>query len=277
MPDWYGRWQAQDHARHFDGRAGLSRRLLARNLERFNDVSLLNEWSKSAGDFSLLEVGCATGELYRYLGFRHPRAGYCGLDISRSGIDRAREKYPQGKFLLSEPGKSITENLRLLGLPLKWDVVYSKDVLHHQVDPWGFVTHLLEAAGAALILRIRTRDRGPTVLDPELSCQYHYGGWVPYVVVNLEELLEFLKRRAPAAEVLAYRSHMVLGGVENRFLPKECYLPETGTAETAVGVFLKTDQPRRVQVIDREDRAGRPPVVDRILQRMQGTLPRRMG
>ena len=46
---------------------------------------------------------------------------------------------------------------------------------------------------------------------------------------------------------------MILGGRNDRFLPKECYLPETRTAETAVGVFKKTASPGRVTIEDRPD------------------------
>ncbi|MBI2058285.1 MAG: hypothetical protein HYT87_00805 [Nitrospirae bacterium] len=46
---------------------------------------------------------------------------------------------------------------------------------------------------------------------------------------------------------------MVLGGPHNRFLPKDCYCPESGAVESAVGVFLKTNAPGTVAVKDRRD------------------------
>lgn len=67
---------------------------------------------------------------------------------------------------------------------------------------------------------------------------------------------------------------MVLGGKENRFLPKECYLPETGTAETAIGIFLRSTHPGCVRVIDRAEKPVRHPLMDRLQiflqKRMQG-------
>lgn len=53
---------------------------------------------------------------------------------------------------------------------------------------------------------------GKTVLDPEQSCQYHYGGWMPYIVLNLDELIEHIKGEWPRSEILVCRNHMVLGG-----------------------------------------------------------------
>ena len=44
-----------------------------------------------------------------------------------------------------------------------------------------------------------------------------------------------------------------MGGLHDRYLPKELYLPETGGAETAVGIFKATDQPGRVTLQDRTD------------------------
>jgi hypothetical protein len=76
---------------------------------------------------------------------------------------------------------------------------------------------------------------------------------MPYIVLNLQEALDVIHRTVPEAEVVIYRHHMILGGQLNRFLPKDCYLEETGTAETAVGIFVQTDHPGRVTVADQPD------------------------
>jgi SAM-dependent methyltransferase len=201
----------------------------------------------------LLEVGCATGELCRYLHLKHPSTRYHGLDVSRAALERAREKYPQDRFLLHDPEAPLARTLHLAGLSGPVEVVYSKDVVHHQTDPFGFLGQLLDLASDATVVRLRTRDRGETVLDPELSCQYHYNGWMPYLVLNLEETVDYVRRRHPKAEVTVQRHRMVLGGKENRCLPKDCYLPEVGTAETALAILLKTDRPGEVTVEDKPD------------------------
>jgi hypothetical protein len=46
---------------------------------------------------------------------------------------------------------------------------------------------------------------------------------------------------------------MVLGGKHNRYLPKECYLDQTGTAETSVRVSLLGRNPGSVRIHDRVD------------------------
>ena len=251
---WYADWQHQEHAKHFDQRSRLSDRGLVRNLESFNDVRLLCDHLREPLAGELLEVGCATGEMYRYLKLTQPAIAYTGLDISESAIERARSKYADANFVLGDPVQSISDNLKSHSLATKYAVVYSKDVLHHQTQPWDFLDDLMASAQLSLFLRTRTRDEGETVLDPNQSCQYHYNGWMPYVVFNLDELVRQIQQRSPSAEVVVLRNHMVLGGRENRFLPKECYLPQTGTAESAVGICFSSEQPGRVLIEDREDR-----------------------
>ena len=254
---WYEDWQDPRHAEAFDARSRLDRRNLIRNQEGLNDVRLLNERIDRACPPTLLEVGCATGEFYRYLRARHPRIRYVGLDISRPAIACATQKYPEAALFVSEPASSVSATLRALSLPEHPEIVYAKDVVQHQTEPVAFLSELLRIAGEAVIVRCRTRDVGETEWDPAHSCQYHYGGWMPFIVLNLQELLDHIAAEAPEGEVVVYRSHAVLGGRHNRFVPKELFLPSTGTAETAVGIFRRTGHPGRVTIADRPDQNPR--------------------
>lgn len=269
---WYADWQHQEHARQFDGRAALSNRELVRNFESFNDVRLLNERLDRTRAVTLLEVGCATAELYRYLRTTRPLVQYHGVDISRAAIARAREKYPEARVMEIEPGVPLAAVIERFGLPGKPAFVWCKDVIHHQTDPFGMLAELLGMASDGVLLRTRTRDIGPTVMDPEQSCQYHYDGWMPFLVLNLQEVLDRITQAAPQAEAIVYRHHMILGGRENRFLPKECYLPETGTAETAIGVFFKSAHPGRVTIADRTDMNPNYSLGYRLQRRLQRLL-----
>lgn len=250
---WYADWQHEGHVELFDQRACLSDRDLVRNFESFNDVRLLKARLEETKEISLLEVGCATGEFYRYLRIRSPKVRYTGIDLSEVAIRRAKEKYPEGRFTLSEPSGRIADTLRAIKGFSQPDIVYSKDVLHHQVDPSSFLSELLHIPSQALILRTRTRDIGETLFDPELSCQYHYRGWMPYIVFNLQMLIDQIRSEKPQSDLVVLRNHMILGGKENRFLPKDCYFPQTGTAETALGVFFQGSHPGQVQVEDRKE------------------------
>ena len=254
---WYVDWQSEDHGHAFDGRHALNDKNLVRNYESFTDVCLLKERLDPSRRVSLLEVGCATGEFFRYLRIRYPLVDYHGIDISQSAIARACQKYPSERFFASDPNSKVADAVRALGMRENPAILYTKDVVHHQTNPWEFVSQLLEMTRDALIMRVRTRDVGQTVTDPELACQYHYHGWMPYIVMNLQELIDHIMSQLPRCELVVYRNHVVLGGRENRFLPRECYPSETGTAETAVGVFPSSEHPGRVRVEDRKDQAIR--------------------
>ncbi len=268
--EWYDDWQNQEHVRHFDSRSVLDDRNLALNYDSLNDVRLLNERVDRQKELNLLEVGCATGEFYRYLRIRYPKVKYYGLDVSQPAIKRAKEKYPNANFFVNRPDAGIFGTLKELGIPANPDIVYAKDVLHHQTRPFEFLSDLLKITSEMLVLRCRTRDRGRTEADPELSCQYHYNGWMPYIITNLNELIDHILKINPDWEVVALRNHMILGGQYNRFLPKDCYLPETGTAETAVGVFKKTDCPGKITIDNRHDQIP----VYTIKHRLRGVLGR---
>ncbi len=250
---WYREWQSPEHAVSFDIRAGLDLRNLIRNFESFNDVRLLNERLQARRSTTLLEIGCATGEFSRYMHARHPLVRYVGADISRPAIERAREKYPNDKFVVTKPEMTLPETVEKVGMLAQPDLIYSKDVVHHQVHPYELLEEMIAAATEMVVIRTRTRDHGTTELDVERSCQYHYGGWMPFLVFNIDELIARIRKVSPESEVVAYRHHMTLGGKHNRFVPKELYLKETGCAETAVGIFKRSSQPGRVVIEDRPD------------------------
>lgn len=251
--EWYRDWQHDQHAVAFDHRAGLDDRNLVRNYEGFNDVRLLRERYDNRRVMTVLEVGCATGEFFRYIRLRYPRAQYYGIDISRPALQRAKAKYPDGPFFLTNPAHPVSETLRMLELPSRPEVVYAKDVVQHHTDPFGLLAQLVDVASESVIIRGRTRDVGPSELDPALSCQYHYDDWMPYLVLNLQEVIAHLQSLASEAEIVVYRHHMILGGQHHRYVPKALYLPKTGAAETAIGVFKQTPHPGRVSVWDRRD------------------------
>src|SRR5437773_1990024 len=229
-PRFYAAWKEEEHAVHFDGLRFIPTPLLVRRWEGFNEIRLLADLLRREPRATVLEVGCATGEMYRYVARRHPAATYIGADISEPAIARAREKFgARARFIVTDPALAALDGLAP-------DIVFCRDVLHHQTEPWPFLERLYRLAGHALVMRTRTRDKGETEYTAELSCQYHAGGWVPFVILNVDELAETVSstfRPAPA-QITPVKDPIVLGGQHGRFLPKDCYEPATGTAETAM-------------------------------------------
>jgi len=229
-------WQEGAHADFFDARAHFSLGLLQRVYENFNEFRLFLDHKNKIRGRDFVEIGCATGELFRYLRCYHPEYRYHGFDISRPAIERARQKYSDGRFDICKADLSD-----ILGCNTKPAVAWARDVLLHQPDPFDYLSRILNISGEVTILRIRTRDQGPTELDPELSCQWHYNHWVPYMVLNVDETVDTICRFIPVKKMYMVKHYVQLGGHHNRFLPKECYYPETGTAETAVYIVRSND------------------------------------
>jgi len=251
--NWYAPWQSSEHVTNFDYRVALDDRNLVRLYETLNDVRLFRKRFSPAQRLTLLEVGCATGDFYRYLRLVYHDVSYYGIDIAAAAIARAKEKYPTGRFIITVPGAALAPFFTAVAGRPTADIVFAADVIHHQTQPLSLLLELIRLASQAVILRCRTRDVGPTEWDPHRSRQRHYGMWVPYIVMNLHELIAHLQQVAVGSEILIYQNYAMLGGRHGRELPAACSLQQTGTAETAVGVFFNTAHPGRVTIRNRVD------------------------
>ena len=84
-------WHQEVHAVHFDAWYKLSTRELQKAYESVNEVRLFLENKSFIKGREFVEIGCATGELYRYMKAFHPEFQYRGFDISEPAILRAKE------------------------------------------------------------------------------------------------------------------------------------------------------------------------------------------
>lgn len=220
-----------------DGWSKLSDRGLRKVYESFNEIRLFHRYKPElprAADRTFLEFGCATGELYRYMRRHHSDLRYDGADISTPAIERAKRKYPEGRFhLVSHETPPLEVAKRLDVRPA---IVFARDVVLHQPNPFEFLRSILAIPADMFLLRLRTKDRGPSLVDPEEACQGRPGQWAPYMIFNTDELVEAIHDARPARRIHLVKNYMVLGGKNGRYLPKECYDPAVGTAETAVYV-----------------------------------------
>ena len=97
----YDAWKGEGHVQLFDVWSRVPLFVLRDRFERCHEVKLLASSLQEKNRVgSLLEVGCATGEFFRYFTSRFPQVSYVGCDISHPAIRRAQEKYGQkGRFL----------------------------------------------------------------------------------------------------------------------------------------------------------------------------------
>jgi 2-polyprenyl-3-methyl-5-hydroxy-6-metoxy-1,4-benzoquinol methylase len=223
-------WGDPDHAKVFDYMHAVPDFILKKHYESFSEGRLLKDFVPRSGKGKLYEVGCATGELYRYLRNNRSDLVYQGFDISEPAVQRARQKYSEGNFHKLTNG--FDEIHRNFDQP---EVVWCRDVVLHQEDPFTFLDNLIKLAKEAAIVRLRTRDVGATELNTEISCQLHWDKfWVPYIVLNTDEMIRRIEAHADVSKVTICRAYEVLGGHNYRALPKDLYFTAAGTAETAL-------------------------------------------
>ncbi len=227
-------WSKDEHGEAFDLWNRMSKSYFKFIFGCFYENKYLINYLKKNPNLSLLDVGCGTGPLLRYIKLKGGLADYLGVDISESCIQRAQKIHKKNYFK-----KISTLNLSEQLDVKKYDIVYSRDTVPHQLEPLKFIKSLIDATKDILILRLRTRDLGSTIYDFEYSCQYMAGNeWVPYIVLNCGELIEFFKSQSIVKKIIMNKSYTILGGQNDRFIEKNLYLKKTGGAETTMIIFI---------------------------------------
>lgn len=234
----YEGWNTDSHLQEFDTWNPRTEALFDFSYGCFAEQKFLTRAMQRCSKPTVLDVGCATGTTYRFLRNMNSADGfeYLGVDLSEPAVNRAKSLYPEADFRKKQHEVLLDYTGR------RFEIVYSRDTVLHQTDPYRFLGELLDVAERFLILRLRTRDQGATVFDVENSCQMHYDRhWMPYIVLNLAELTGKLKNYPRVKKITLNRSHQVLGGQNFRFLPKELFYRSAGGAETAILIELSTD------------------------------------
>lgn len=256
-------WESESHKEHFNFWNKLSsiefKFRWGSYLENKKLIGLIKPKDK------ILEVGCATGTTVRWLKSNKlfDKIGYTGIDISGSVIRKAKSLYPSVNFIKTDIG------------PLKnfygeFDIVFSRDTVLHQEKPLSFIDDLIKCSKRILILRLRTRDDGKTEYDINKSCQLHYDKyWMPYIVLNINELISHLKKNKKIKKIEINKSFEVLGGNVNRYLPKDLYFQKAGGSETVIIIHLNRFNEKSILEIDvHENLEGRQLIHSKKLKRI---------
>ena len=255
----FSHWKSKSHKDEFDALNKFSGLYFNKLLQSFPEYQYLTKATKTLDHASILDIGCATGYTYRFLSYNCDSFSYDGADISNTAIRRAKSLYPKAKFIyLSDPQMSLKKKLKK-----KYDIVFSRDTIVHQTAPYVFLKNLMNVTKRILILKPNmTRDKGKTVLNPNISCQktsFGYGdSWVPIIVLNFDELINFIKKDERVTKITANRSYEILGGHNYRFLPKELYLQKTGTAMTSLMIEFGEDKRKYFKFIKSYKLQGEP-------------------
>ncbi len=196
----------------------------------FEENKYLLNYQSVKNEFTILDYGCSSGYLKRFLNFFYGKNyTYNGYDISKESVNLAKKLYGEENFF-SEDEYLQNDDLR----KKKYDIVYSRDTVLHQKEPWKFIDELVSKVKKKLILRLRTRNKGDTILDIQNNYQvYANESKIPYLVLNYNELIQYLKK-LNFKFIVTNRSTTILGGKYNRYLDKSLYLEETESAETSI-------------------------------------------
>lgn len=100
--------------------------------------------------YSFCDMGCALGEavdvLSQYLGYNIE-----GADFSIEAIKSAMKNYPENKFTVMDVN-NLPSNI-------KYDVVYSSNVLEHFENPWKILKNLVKVAQKYIILLVPFEEK----------------------------------------------------------------------------------------------------------------------
>ena len=148
---------------------------------------------------------------------------YRGYDVSSQCIDYLNE-YNGPLFKLSPVVNPLYREC---------DLLYFFDVLIHAEKPFEFLDDVSKSCRKYLVFQTPTRDRGDTEFDVSKSCRRQNNLWIPYIIWNVDQLVNELKKRG-FTKILLIKSYKNLAGGGARFLPKEFYEPRIGSSRTVV-------------------------------------------
>jgi 2-polyprenyl-3-methyl-5-hydroxy-6-metoxy-1,4-benzoquinol methylase len=101
----------------------------------------------------VLELGSGQGDLSQEIHARYPEVELCGLDISESGLELARQKVPTGTFLFQDFGQPLT----ILDKYQAWAThAVCSEVLEHVDEPVVVLRNVRAclAPGARLVITV---------------------------------------------------------------------------------------------------------------------------
>jgi 2-polyprenyl-3-methyl-5-hydroxy-6-metoxy-1,4-benzoquinol methylase len=120
---------------------------------------VLCDYLPTDAEFSLLDVGCATGDGCEYLAAHFPKASLAGVDISPVGIQKARAKRSSVAYSVAD----VTQT----PLTGSWDFITIVETLEHITDAFAVVDNAVRCARRAVFISVPCEDCGSTALIAE--------------------------------------------------------------------------------------------------------------
>ena len=92
----------------------------------------------------MLDIGCGQGSLLAELKLEFPYIELCGVDISKTGVELAQKRVPEGQFWVIDVAREV--------LNKKCDLVICSEVLEHIVDDTAAIRNLRQMTGKYLLI-----------------------------------------------------------------------------------------------------------------------------
>lgn len=147
---------------------------LARNPGRLYRHQIINQVIRTkiaSKNQSIVDIGCGTGELLSHLSLEFSPENLLGLDISKVGILKARENYPNLNFALIEVKD---EGFSSSTMKSAADIIVCSEVLEHLEEPkeiLRFISNNLLTSGFLIV----TVPAGPmSFLERYIGHHRHY-------------------------------------------------------------------------------------------------------
>lgn len=149
----------------------------------------------------VLDVGCASGELYHGLKKKYKKIDYTGIDISRPLIDRAKQLAPSVKFICGD----IFKNKSLLKRG-KFDLVVATGVFQHEPKYKRLLSILFGCVknGGHVLFDVKLFHTHHTLCDIRRSYGDHGDHRVYYIILNFQDVINLILKQSEDAVVAEF-------------------------------------------------------------------------
>lgn len=142
---------------------------------------------------SCLDIGCAAGGFNRIMKSFNPGLRYVGVDIIPQFIELAKRAYPDSEFY-------VGDGVDLPFASNSFELVFSTGMLHLNSNYKEIVRSAYNLCSKYLLCDFRLTE-GPAVIG-ELNVNFDSKSTpkhpLPYIVVNVKELTDFLRNLSPS-------------------------------------------------------------------------------
>ena len=149
----------------------------------------------------VLDVGCASGGFYNIMRSLEPSVVYTGIDIAPPAIQMAKEKFPEGRFM-------VTDGIEMPFEDDSFDLVHCTSVLVIEPRYKELLKEMYRVSNRFVLMDIRLLKGIGNNRKHETSyyrIQFNNESeeaTVPYVVSDADEVINYVLDLAPKPQVL---------------------------------------------------------------------------